>query len=162
MANPRRTAWADSINSTVLASGSELTAMNLLVNAPASDTITVARIIGVIEAVPADGFEAVNTTSSLHVGIGVTSLEAFNAGVVPNPNVSNEYPPRGWLYIDRRVLYQAPALTNGFKYPEFRFDVRGARLVDKGILFISLLNILDQNAAMTMLLTWRIRAVCLT
>jgi len=78
-------------------------------------------------------------------GIGVASAEALVAGAaaLPNPGQDGQDPPRGWLYKAARVLTYQNSSSFGvedYTYPVFSFDIRSARLVDKGVLFIQLTN----------------------
>ena len=70
----------------------------------------------------------------LSIGIGVASQEAFAAGVFPDPNTMTDKPPRGWVYRTSRCVAQ-----NGASAPvimEIRADIRGARKIENGELYI--------------------------
>ncbi len=69
----------------------------------------------------------------LDIGIGVTSQEAFTAGIVPDPATALDKPRLGWVYRTRHAVSQ-----NGIGsvvMHDLVADVRGARKVDNGELF---------------------------
>jgi len=167
MTTPRRNrAWIDFNVDSNLAAGAELVS-DLLLNATVNlDTITVTRIIGRMLCLPS--VVANNTVSAqiVSVGIGVSSNEAFNVGTtaIPDPNVANEAPPRGWLWKDRGVLVnqQDSGTVEAWHFPEFRFDVRAQRKVDRGTLFIKFVN-QDLLAGTTAIkIAGLVRVLCLT
>ena len=165
MPNSRRpVAWCDFLmNFTSVATTVNLD--NLLVNQPASDTITVTRILGDFIALPSPTQE-VESAVTVDVGIGVINKEAFDLGTgvgIPNPTVEDSYPPRGWLYVARKpVMLTVPgggSPAGIFVQPaHFKFDLRGQRKVDKGVLFMWI----EQNndiASMTLRFNGRIRVL---
>ena len=167
MPSNRPRAWADiNINDTILASDGLMSPpLDLLANAPSSDTITAVRLIGFIQVLPQDASLNVQAQQRVTVGIGVTSLEAFTAAVLPDPGVDNEFPPRGWLYKATRVLAFQNSSTFGvedYVYPSFNFDVRAARRIDKGVLFLAIQNRDIFGTPMIVRVTGLIRALCLT
>ena len=142
MVTRRRVAWCDFLmNETYVDAAVHLD--NLLINAPASDTITVTRIIGDFMVVTG----ALNESefgSHMDVGIGVINQEAFDLGTgvgIPNPTVEDSTPPRGWLYANRKPIMQSipsgatPAAMWRVN-AHFKFDLRGQRKVDKGVLYM--------------------------
>ena len=161
MPDRRGRTWADTILSTVITTGA-VTGNNLLVDAPTVDTLTVQRIVGHLQILPADGFESVNSSMRIDLGIGVSSAEAFAANVLPDPDVVTEYPPRGWLWVDSVAYYHGVADGDPRHYPEVKIDIRAARRVDKGVLFFAFRNTLVQNTTATVLMIGRIRVLCLT
>jgi len=142
MASKRRVAWCDFLMAfTVADAGIQLE--NLLENAPASDNLTVTRIIGDFMALPLPSSE-LESIIAVDVGIGVVNAEAFDllTGVgMPNPTVEDSTPPRGWLYVARQPVYlSVPGGGTpgglGLVPAHFKFDIRGQRKVDKGVLFM--------------------------
>jgi len=77
---------------------------------------------------------------SVDLGIGVAAEEAFNAGVVPDPDQASESPARGWLWRDRMVMVSnhitGPPVNDIFQVSEVRADIRAMRKVDRGILYM--------------------------
>ena len=161
----RNRAWADTLfNQTILSPGS-MTNQNLLANAPTIDTITAVRIIGHVQVFPQDASLNVQAQQQVTLGIGVSSVEAFAANALPLPDNDTQYPPRGWLYLGARSLAFQNSSTFGvedYDYPEFTFDIRSARKVDKGILFLSMRNNSMFGTAMIVRVSGLVRVLCLT
>jgi len=77
-------------------------------------------------------------TARVDIAIGVASQEAFGAGVLPDPNVANDKPPRGWVYRTSLLVSQ-----NGTGHPvghQVMADIRGARKIENGELYIIVHN----------------------
>ena len=140
---------------------------DLLGDAPDSDTNTVERIIGnfeigyVVSSTPSDSL------SIVEVGIGVSSVEAFNLALavgLPRPDVQVQYPPRGWLYVQSKSVRQVVSTSgDGLVdvWATFSFDLRGKRKVDKGVLFLIIVQT-DISVGGAMLVIGRVRTLCLT
>jgi len=165
MVSRRRVAWCDFLMDLTLADAA-VQLDNLLVNAPASDTITVTRILGDFTCVVPAANE-VETTMFVDCGIGVINTEAFDLGTgvgIPNPTVEDSTPPRGWLYANRLWAQQAlpfGASPTGVsrKHAHFKFDLRGQRKVDKGVLFMWLEQNVTDQSAVSLLVLGRIRVL---
>ncbi len=142
MVSKRRVAWCDFLMGFTLADAA-VQLDNLLVNAPASDTITVTRIIGDFLVMPSPTSES-EALLGVDCGIGVINKEAFDLGTgvgIPNPTVEDSTPPRGWLYAARQPMFLsipggATAGGYGLIPAHFKFDLRGQRKVDKGVLYM--------------------------
>jgi len=133
-----------------------------------SDTITVTRLVGVVNMFTSSTNE-VEYTQEVDLGIGVASKEAFLVGgtALPDPNVAGDYPARGWLYISREVAQQAIPTggTPTAMYRQnirFQFDIRTMRKVDKGILYVHIRNTNVDGTATLLQTSGRIRALCMT
>ncbi len=161
----RHTSWADtSFGGTSLVAATPQ-AFNLLADAPISDTMTVMRIIGSLEVGYLVTTTRADSLSVVSVGIGVSSAEAFSVAAtagLPNPTQTDQYPPRGWLYVQAKAVRQVinpEGLVD--HWATFEFDLRGARKVDKGTLFM----IIEQDnitVGGAMQLVGRIRTLCKT
>ncbi len=105
----------------------------------------------------------VDSLSIVDVGIGVTAVDAFlTAGAVPNPSGSDNYPPRGWLYVATQpVAQQAESAGVLNSVARFQFDLGAMRKIDKGVLFLTIIqnNILVGGS---MRVIGRTRVLCLT
>jgi len=160
----RNRAWADArFIGTVLAAGTPIAA-NLLVDAPTLDTLTATRIIGDVTVLYDQASTVVDSLSLVECGIGVTSVEAFAAGVgsLPTPDISTEYPPRGWLYCAGQAVYQQAESTGVLSTnARFVFDVGAMRKIDKGVLFVVFTNT-NLVIGGAMRIVGRIRTLCLT
>ena len=161
MARPR--AWGDVLLQSTISSGGALLT-DLLANLSPSDTVTVIRLVGDLQFTPSAVSSVVDGTQVIDVGIGVASEEAFLATIVPDANAAGEQPARGWLYVARRVLYQAvdAGPLDRFIYPQFRFDIGSQRKVDRGRLYMTIHNSSDLGASQSVRVTGRVRALCLT
>ena len=142
MVSRRRVAWCDFLMGFSLADA-VVQLDNLLSNAPVSDTLTVTRIIGDFKASMSPSSEA-ESLLMVDCGIGVINQEAFDLGTgvgIPNPTVEDSTPPRGWLYAHREMVLQTipSGATPAAMWREtghFKFDLRGQRKVDKGVLYM--------------------------
>ena len=158
----RPRSWADrTIDQEILGGGGN-DIIDLLLNAPVVDTMTVTRIILDIEFGPSAGSTA-NYVQLATIGVGVASREAVALGVtaLPNPTLDIDYPPRGWLYVATRRASQT--FSSGFARDNARFvaDVTGMRKIDKGSLFMWMEVNLADGTASTMHVVGRTRALCL-
>ena len=165
MPSHRNRAWADQRfagNSLVAGTG---VLVDLLSDAPTVDTLTAVRLVGDVTCQYVVSTTVADSMSIVDVGIGVGSVEAFAAGInsLPNPDVTTEYPPRGWLYVASLPVVQILTTDSGIvdQPARFQFDLRAMRKIDKGRLFMMLLNTnLVQGGAMQVV--GRVRTLCLT
>ena len=70
----------------------------------------------------------------IDIGIGVASQEAFAANVLPDPAISTDKPPRGWVYRTSRLVSQNGVGTAILF--DLMADIRGARKIENGELYI--------------------------
>ncbi len=151
-----------------MAPGPAISPQDLLTTSTTVDTLTVNRIIRILQVVVKKTSE-VEMMQIIDIGIGVSSLEAFNVGVtgLPDPQTQGDYPPRGWLYVSRRVVQQSLP-TGGTptamwrQAAVFNFDLRAMRKIDKGVLFLVGFSTTVDGAASSVRLIGRVRALCLT
>ncbi len=160
----RNRAWADQVFDQVVTSATPHV-RDLLANAPTIDTITAVRIVGDLIG---DFNSTVNPQAAqvIDIGIGVSSAEALAIGVtaLPSPVLADEYPPRGWLYVARKVCTGKFTDTTGLiRNPAvFSFDLRAMRKIDKGRLFMVMHNTNSDGADTAVSLRGRVRVLCLT
>ena len=166
MARPR--AWADLIFSASIAPAAKMTPLDILFDLDPNpiDTITVTRIVADLHGFIEMPDPQVEGISGIDVGIGVCSKQAFDLGVtaVPDPAVSTDYPPRGWLYVATHWVAEsagAATLQNGIQ-PSWHVDVGAMRKIDKGILFIAAALRTIDGESLTVRFGGRVRALCLT
>jgi len=160
----RPRAWADTILNVSVVGDAAIAPVNLLASLTASDTITAVRLVGDILIVPENADTNESVRNLLTMGIGVTSLEAFNASVLPDARTEADFPPRGWLYRDAKPYLFSNSATFGIELaelPRFKFDLRAARRVDKGVLFLEAFNDALMGTGSVRLMGI-IRALCLT
>ena len=165
MVSRRRVNWCDfRMDFSLVAGAVQLD--NLLVNAPVSETLTITRIIGDFKVYQPPTTEVENL-SIIDCGIGVINDEAFILGTgvgIPNPTVEDSYPPRGWLYVGTDSTWQqlpgGGSPTGISSLPgHFKFDIRGQRKVDKGVLFMWIEQNLVLGSASTLRFLGRIRVL---
>jgi len=165
----RNRAWADTVLSGGQIVDEQSSLTNLLLNAPTVDTLTAVRIV--LDLVVIQGMDepVADKSNNIHVGIGVASTEAFAQGInaLPEPVAANEYPPRGWLYVNSqptflRAYRETAAVVGGYiRAAEFKADLRSMRKIDKGILYLVVQNFGVLGTADVDL--WgRVRVLCLT
>jgi len=137
-----RYVWSDVLEQATLASGANRIT-NLAAQLEDTDVKTCIRLIVELEFL-ADQVNEVENTQLVDIGVGVASVEAFGIGVtaLPAVDVVTQYPPMGWLYIARS--YELQTLPTGgtptamYRHPAtFKADIRTARKVDRGILYIN-------------------------
>ena len=136
--------WVDTrVDVNLAAAGVDLT--DLLVNAVVDvQSRTIIRWIGRIICVPSVVANATVSLQRCSVGVGVVSRDAFAAAgaAVPSPAIMTEFPTQGWVYRDIAVLVnqQDSGTVEAWHFPEFRFDIRASRKVDRGVAFLKLEN----------------------
>ena len=160
----RNRAWADRVFTALLTAGTG-SIFNLLTNAPTVDTLTAVRIVGNLQFGISPQTE-LETQQVVDVGIGVASSEAVTIGAaaLPDPTTESEYPPRGWLYVDRTSVLQTIPSTGGVwkRDGALKFDIRSMRKIDKGTLFMFVeQNDLDGSSSAVRMIG-RVRVLCLT
>ncbi len=158
----RNRAWADTMFCGSLLADEGTIRSNLLIDAPTVDTLTAVRIIVDLSIGP-NVVSAADAANCISVGIGVTSAEGFAAGATPSPAFTDQYPPRGWLYIATKVSRMFVITSTGLSttFAEFKGDFRAMRKVDKGILYMEIVN----NAVVAtgaVAIYGRVRVLCLT
>ena len=84
-------------------------------------------------------------TQRVNMAIGITSQEAFSAGVVPDPISVLEKPPQGWLWRGHRIVSQNG--PGGELVQTAFYDIRGARKLNNGVLFFVVDNSPDLGTA---------------
>ncbi len=166
MVSRRRVAWCDFLMQFTTVDGA-VRLDDLLTNAPISDTITVTRILGDF-TVSVGVLSQVEIGTAVDIGIGVINQEAFDLGTgvgIPNPTVEDSTPPRGWLYVSRQMVSQSVPEDTGTPFAmvrrdaHFKFDLRGQRKVDKGVLFMWAEHNFFAGGTTTLFTTGRIRVL---
>ncbi len=161
----RRRAWADTRFTAQAIANAATVKSDLLVGLSSTETKTVTRILGDLHF-SADALAEVEYQQVVDVGIGVVSKEAFDLETLPDMDAVADYPQNGWVYIATQLCYQSlptggtpTAMWRGDA--RFVFDIRAQRKVDRGVLFLSLLNV-GVGSSTGMEVTGRVRALCLT
>jgi len=160
---PRPRAWADTVFNQPLTDAQQVNS-DLLVDLPASPVITVVRIIGRLTICPNSITNQISGLTVVDFAIGVSSVEAFTASVLPDADQSVEAPPRGWLWTTRTICIQDRLNTEPASrfVDQIEFDVRSMRKVDKGRLFLQMENNQASGTAFTVSVIGRVRVLCVT
>ena len=128
--------WVDINIDENLTSGSSFI-KDLLVNAVVDlQTKSIIRWIGRLLVIPSTVANSTVSAQLVSLGIGIVSRDGFAvAGGVPNPQTATDFPITGWVIRDQAVLVnqQDSGTVEAWHFPEFRFDIRAARKVDRGI-----------------------------
>ena len=161
---PRPRAWGDTVVDSNVA-GSQLN-FDLLAELSPADVKTVVRVIIHLSFVPAEDGTTGVTVQRIPTGIQVVSLEAFTAGVVPDPGTAPDQPTLGWLYRDVLTEYTDINSTSQiltWSFPEIRLDLRANRKVDRGVLVWTLgAKAASVGVPHNLRVVGVIRALCLT
>ncbi len=129
----RQTDWVDTLISITVASGAQGFQSLMTGLAPVN-----LRGVTVIRTIVRLGISSVTVagawgTQLSSMAIGITSQEAFAAGVLPDPSVATDKPPRGWMYRTQEKIAQN-GIGSVVVYP-VGGDIRGARKVENGEVF---------------------------
>ena len=164
----RPLAWADT--SVAFEATAGLALVDLLAAAAPipSDTITVARLIIDLSVYPVDLDQNVVYVQRVVAGVGVASDRAFAVAGglgLPDPRVSNNAPPRGWLWKGSWVIAFSNSATFGVevsRFPEVSLDLRANRKLDKGTLFMVTGKTAISGAETDVDVIGNIRVLCMT
>ena len=159
----RRRAWSDTRFSDIQLVNSNTNKKDLLAGLTPADTKTVTRVLVDLSVSYASSF-AQDGSNSIDIGIGVVSQEAFDLETLPDPNAVADYPQQGWLYVaTKRCVSFFTTSTGVTVIPAlFQVDLRAQRKVDRGVLFMVILNTADEGGSATVFIHGRVRALCLT
>ena len=136
----RPTVWADDILNFQMSANTSASLVDLRGALTDTDRFTLIRLIVRLCVLPANGDTVESGQNQLAIGVGVTSAEAFAAGVVPDPKTEADYPRLGWLWRDILPYFRVRDNTNSLlesHYPEARVDIRAARKIDRGVPFMA-------------------------
>ena len=160
----RPLAWADTILNIALIDSVAMGGINLLTSLEPSDTITTMRIVGRLTLLRDNLATDVSNVTLGNFGIGVAALEAFNVNVLPDPEAQADAPARGWLWRDSaigsfsKLANQSPQ----YVFPEYRFDIRSSRKVDRGVCYFNGRQAFIGGTAQTWRIVGLIRVLCAT
>ena len=130
----RRTSWEDLVADIIVTSGAQQD-VDLLNNLSDDESrgLTVTRVIGTIHMFSGTIAGAWGK-QILDMGIGVVSVDAVAANAFPDPNLSQDQPPRGWLWRGQEMPEQNGVGTRIVK--TIHFDVHGQRRLEAGRLML--------------------------
>jgi len=158
----RRRAWSDTSFAGATLAASSTIKSDLLATLTPSDTKTVTRIILDVSCIYPVTNAFTDRSNTVFLGIGVVSEEAFDLETLPDMNAVADYPQQGWVYVSQQVVWRTADATGVLGgSARFQADLRAQRKVDRGVLFMTILNI-GINGADNIDLFGRVRALCLT
>jgi len=135
---PRQTDWVDTNNALVITAGSQQS-LSLITGLSPGDMRGATLIRTIVRmSLSSTSVAGAWGVQKVDVGIGITSQEAFAAGVLPDPSVSSDRPSRGWVYRDHIAVAQNGAGSPVLEH--IREDIRGARKIENGELFLVIDN----------------------
>ncbi len=151
----RRLFWVDTLHANEVASAGQTT-INLVGSFDMEQTrlatLTVMRII-VCHDYHYTVHDAGEGSLTLDVGIGISSQEAFAAGILADPATTQDFPIRGWLYRCRHVLHGFAADQPAVDVRSVNKDLRARRKLDNGVLHLILDNTPASGVASTARIT---------
>ncbi len=140
--------WIDTSFAVDVASGAEnLTSLMSGVSATQSRRgwTMVRTIIGIdIAHTVHDSGEGSQT---VHMGIGVTSQEAFASGSVPDPDVATDHPTRGWVIRAAYRCWGFAADQAQYNVRRVDKDIRAKRKLDNGEMYAVFKNLPNEGTA---------------
>ena len=94
--------------------------------------------------------------STLYMGIGIAARDAFPVtGAIPDPGSGSEKPPRGWIWRASVQVTQNGIGTSIVTH--VRYDIRGARKIEAGIVYLVTKNVTQVGTAFTINLSGVVR-----
>ena len=153
---PRQTRWIDTVVGLTGASGANA-AVSLLTGVGPVDTrgVTIIRSIMRLTVVSTT-VAGVWGGQNVHLGIGIAAQAAFAVGItaLPTPE-GTEQPSRGWVWRDHVFPTQNGVGTMiGF---EVRADIRGARKIEDGEVYLVMSNVAGVGTPFTATVTGLVR-----
>ena len=159
----RPTIWGDHLFKDVIASGGQMTVRDLRPSITDTDRFTIIRILVNLCVLASSTPTNQEGAQRIDFGIGVTSAEAFNAGVLPEADIEGEFPRLGWLVRESMVYMRAKTSTDeGVQHvPVSKLDLRASRKIDRGIPFMVATNTDIETAAISVRLCGLVRVLFL-
>ena len=135
----RRRLWETLGHAATIANGAQ-TFVDLLQNIPDTEQmgLTVTRLLFDMWFTPDVGTGA-DGAQMVDVGIGLVSEEAFNAGILPDPNQNADQPVTGWLFKARtvvQVMVSPDAVLGG----HMQVDLRAQRKMGQRAKLVLIMN----------------------
>ena len=127
---PRATDWIDTLVNTTVATGAQ--SRTDLVSGIGAIDLRGATVIRTLLSLSfmSSSIAGAYGGQRIDLGILIASREAEAAGVVPDPGVAGDHPPRGWLYRTSRVVAQNGSGMDPLLHVSA--DIRAARKVEQG------------------------------
>jgi len=100
-------------------------------------------------------------SSTLSMGIGVASQEAFLAGTLPDPNTASDFPTKGWIFRARGRVFGFAADAPAVYSWRIDRDIRARRILDNGEPYIIFTNDLNEGGTVALRITGLVRCLWL-
>ncbi len=97
----------------------------------------------------------------LSIGIGIASQEAFAAGALSDPEVSTDFPTRGWVWRARYRVFGFAADQPAVFTRRIDLDLRSQRKLENGEAFVIMSNVALEGANSTVKVLGLIRQLWL-
>ena len=165
--SPMHREWVDlGFSGLVIPSNSSITPLNVLFDMREEVNKTVTRLVVGMDLHIGNPDTNAVSVARVNLGVGVATEEGFDAGQasIPSPAVTTEFPIHGWLWRAQYTVIFSNSATFGIEMhvgPRIDLDLRAARKVDKGILYLSATNIPIQGT-LDWEMTGLVRALMLT
>jgi len=154
---PRMTDWIDTLFQLQPASGAQANISLITGAAPINMRgVTLIRTIisiGICSQTVAGAYGA----QAVDLAVGITSQEAFAATALPDPNAATDKPSRGWIWRTRRMVTQNSAGSP--VHVDVIADMRGARKIENGELFLVVNNSAVVGTAFTVEVSGLVRVL---
>ena len=151
--------WLDTFFSQALVNNSQITVslMNALATEDSRRGLTCVRtIIGLdLARTVHDSGEGSHRVS---MGIGVSSREALGVtGGIPDSHVAGDFPVMGWLYRAQYRIYGFAADQPAIFNQRIDKDIRAKRMLNNGVMYITMVSVLQEGVDSTIQMTGLIR-----
>ena len=157
MTTRRQSYWDDTLINFSVGAGAQSETLLQLVPGTLSEGFTLVRSLIRLQ-VTSNNIVGTNGSMLMRLGIGLTTKEAFDAGVVSDPNVNTEAPIHDWIWRDSCLVQQDdPALPPTF----CNFDIRSQRKIAAGRIYLVTAADLCLGSSFSVRLTGIIRLLIL-
>ena len=95
------------------------------------------------------------------LGIGITSQEAFTAGVFPDPETDTDFPVRGWIWRAKYRIFGFAADQPAIFTRRVDLDLRAMRKLENGEAFMNIANVAEEGTTGVIIVTGLIRQLWL-
>ena len=100
-------------------------------------------------------------SSTIDIGIGIASQEAFLAGVFPDPNNATDFPTRGWIFRARGRIFGFDVDQPTVYSWRVDRDIRSRRVLDNGEPYVIFTNGINDGGTVVARVTGLIRCLWL-
>jgi len=100
-------------------------------------------------------------SSTLSMGIGVASQEAFLAGTLPDPNTATDFPTKGWIFRARGRVFAFPVGAPQVYSWRIDRDIRARRILDNGEPYMIFTNDTNEGSTTALRVTGLVRCLWL-